>query len=264
MFHLDHKLDPEPFIEKFFEVNRRDHEGPPHPWEKLFRAGKCSREQLHGWAKERYYFTKQVPVKEYSILYNCPHPNVRRMWLPKAIEEEGEDLIGKPGKPHPEYWLDVCNGLGMDREFVRNSEPLFGVKFAVDSFANAAFKTSWLLGIAVSEGDDTAKAMARDLEIFRKHYRWVPDDALMFYKLHAGVDVEHGMLRKEILKEYADTRELQEACINAQLMKNNMRRTMADCIYMAYVVRGETVSGTAGASNATEEGGSVRPHSSAR
>jgi hypothetical protein len=23
------------------------------------------------------------------------------MWLPKAIEEEGEDLIGKPGKPHP-------------------------------------------------------------------------------------------------------------------------------------------------------------------
>lgn len=61
MFHLDHKLDPEPFIEKFFEVNRRDHERPPHPWETLFREGKCSREQLHGWGKERYYFTKQVP-----------------------------------------------------------------------------------------------------------------------------------------------------------------------------------------------------------
>ena len=44
----------------------------------------------------------------------------------------------------------------MNREFVKNSEPLFGVKFAVDSFANAAFGTSWLLGVAVSEGDDTA------------------------------------------------------------------------------------------------------------
>jgi hypothetical protein len=47
-------------------------------------------------------------------------------------------------------------------------------------------------------------------------------------------------------------------------MKNNMRRTMADCIYMAYVVRGETVSGTGGASNAAEEGGSARAHSWAR
>ena len=253
MFHLERKLAPEEFIQKFFEVNRHDHQRPPHPWEAIFREGKATREQLHGWAKERYYFTKQVPIKEYSILYNCPHTDVRRMWLPKAIEEEGEDLIGKPGKAHPEYWLDVCVGLGLDREFVRNSEPLYGVKFAVDSFANAAFRTSWLLGVAVSEGDDTAKAMARDLDTFRRHYQWVPDEALTFYKLHADVDVEHGVIRKEILKKYADTKELQEACINAQLMKNNMRRAMADCIYMAYVVRRETVDGFNGSAAAAGE-----------
>jgi pyrroloquinoline-quinone synthase len=238
MFKLDCKLDPDDFIATFFAINKRDHERPPHPWDALFREGKCTKEQLHGWAKERYYFTQQVPIKEYSILYNCPHTDVRRMWLAKAIEEEGEDLIGKPGKPHPEYWLDVCVGLGMEREFVKNSEPLYGVKFAVDAFANAAFQRSWLMGVAVSEGDDTAKAMARDLEVFRKHYKWVPDDALTFYKLHAGVDVEHGIIRKDILRKYADTKELQEDCINAQLMKNSMRRVMADCIYMEYVVQG--------------------------
>jgi pyrroloquinoline-quinone synthase len=240
MFKLDGKLSPDEFIATFFAVNKNDQQRPAHPWESLFRGGKCTKEQLHGWAKERYYFTKQVPTKEYSILYNCPHAEVRRKWLPKAIEEEGEDLIGKAGKPHPEYWLDVCVGLGMSREFVKQSEPLFGVKFAVDAFANAAFERSWLMGVAVSEGDDTAKAMARDLEVFRKHYSWVPDDALTFYKLHADVDVEHGIIRKEILMKYADTKELQEDCINAQLMKNNMRRVMADCIYMAYVVQGMT------------------------
>jgi hypothetical protein len=69
----------------------------------------------------------------------------------------------------------------------------------------------------------------------------VPDDCLTFYKLHADVDVEHGVIRKEILKKYADTKELQEACINAQLMKNDMRRVMADCIYMTYVVQGVTL-----------------------
>jgi hypothetical protein len=38
--------------------------------------------------------------------------------------------------------------------------------------------------------------------------------------------------------KYADTKN-QEACINAQLMKNNMRRVMADCIYIHYVVQGQ-------------------------
>jgi hypothetical protein len=76
----------------------------------------------------------------------------------------------------------------------------------------------------------------------------VPDNALEFYKLHADVDVEHGLIRKEILKKYATIKELQEDCINAQLMKNNMRRAMADAIYMAYVVQGVRLDGSTGAS----------------
>jgi hypothetical protein len=121
------------------------------------------------------------------------------------------------------------------------------VKFAVEAFATAAFKSSRLHGDAVSEGDDKAKSMSRDLDTYRKHYQWVPDVCLEFYQLHADVDMEHGILRKEILTEYANTKELQEACINAQLMKNNMRRAMADCIYMEYVVRGTKLTKSAAA-----------------
>jgi len=72
MYKLNQKLSPDDFIQTFFEVNRTDHQRPPHPWETLFREGKCTREQLQGWAKERFYFVKNVPTKEYSILYNCP------------------------------------------------------------------------------------------------------------------------------------------------------------------------------------------------
>jgi pyrroloquinoline-quinone synthase len=86
MFKLEKRLSPDAFIDTFLEVNRNDHQRPPHPWETLFREGRCTREQLQGWAKERYYFTKQVPIKDYSVLFNCPHPEVRRLWLPKAIE----------------------------------------------------------------------------------------------------------------------------------------------------------------------------------
>ena len=40
---------------------------------------------------------------------------------------------------------------------------------------------------------------------------------------------------------------LQQEHIDAQLMKNNMRRVMSDCIYMAYVVQGQKCDATSAA-----------------
>ena len=89
--------------------------------------------------------------------------------------------------------------------------------------------------------------MIRDIELFRKHYSWVPEEALEFYKLHSEVDMGHGHIQLDILAKYCDTKELQEDCINAQLLKNNIRRVMSDAIYMAYVVQGLSCSNGANA-----------------
>jgi hypothetical protein len=48
MFKLDRKLSPDEFIQTFFEANKSDHQRPPHPWETLFRGGKCTKDQLQG------------------------------------------------------------------------------------------------------------------------------------------------------------------------------------------------------------------------
>ena len=42
MYKLDHRLSPDEFIQTFSEVNKNDHQRTPHPWETLFRGGKCS------------------------------------------------------------------------------------------------------------------------------------------------------------------------------------------------------------------------------
>ena len=99
----------------------------------------------------------------------------------------------------------------------------------------------------MSETGDAAKGIGRNLETIRKHYSWIPESALEFWRLHSEVDVEHSQLSMDILTKYCTTKELQEDCINAQLMKNNMRRVMADCIYMAYVVQGMTCESSAAA-----------------
>ena len=33
MFNLTDRLSPDEFIDTFFEVNKRDHQRPPHPWD---------------------------------------------------------------------------------------------------------------------------------------------------------------------------------------------------------------------------------------
>ena len=89
MFKLDRKLDPDEFIQTFSEVNKNDHQRPPHPWETLFREGKCTREQLQGWAKERYYFVKTSRLKNTPSFITahipkcagcgCPKPSRKRV-----------------------------------------------------------------------------------------------------------------------------------------------------------------------------------------
>ena len=51
--------------------------------------------------------------------------------------------------------------------------------------------------------------------------------------------------------KYGTTKELQQDCINAQLMKNNMRRVMADAIYMEYVVQGAKLTANGAAAEAS-------------
>ena len=232
MYRLDRKLSPEEFQKTFLGLKTQDRASKPNLWNALLREGKLTREQLQGWAKDDYYFKKLVPAKDYSILRGCPHPEVRRKWLAKCIEEDGEDLVGGEHGPHPEYWLKFCVGLGLSRDYVINAEPLPAVRFAMDWWIQMASK-SWLIGIAMSETQDVAKGIARSLETFRKHYSWIPEESLEFFVLHSEVDVEHAQIGMDILTKYCDTRELQEDCIDAGLKFNDIHRVMADSAYMA-------------------------------
>ncbi|MGH7770768.1 MAG: TenA family transcriptional regulator [Candidatus Binatia bacterium] len=237
MYRLDRRLSPEEFRETFLKVKAGDLKKKDHPWDALFREGKCTKPQLQGWAKDLYYWKTQVPIKDYGILRNCPYPDVRRMWLSHAIEEDGEDIIGGEHGPHPEYWLKFCEGVGLSREYVINAEPLPAVKFAVDAWTHGAAK-SWLVGVAMSETGDMAKGIAQTLEILRQHYSWIPESALEFWRLHSEVDVGHSQMSLDILARYCTTRELQEECTNAMLTYNNILRVMRDAVYLAYVVEG--------------------------
>ena len=43
-----------------------------HPFHVLMNEGKLDRHQLQGWVANRFYYQKQIPIKDAAILSNCP------------------------------------------------------------------------------------------------------------------------------------------------------------------------------------------------
>jgi len=240
MYKQDRLLNPDEYRQTFLKTKSKYTADHPIAWDSHLRSGQATKAQLQGWAKDFYYWKLQVPIKDYAILYGCPYMDIRRMWLPKAVEEDGEDVVGKDGLPHPEYWLKFCEGVGLSREYVIDAEPIPAVKFAVDHWTHSAAK-NWLHGVAMSETGDSAKGIARNLETIRKHYSWIPEWALQFWTLHSEVDVEHSQLSMDILARFCTTKELQEDCINAMITYQQIHRVMRDGVYLEYVVLGKTL-----------------------
>ena len=89
MYRLDRLLRPDDYCETFLREKRRYMAEHPLPWDEHFRSGRCTKAQVQGWAKDMYYWKLQVPIKDYGVLVGCPHIEIRRKWLPKAIEEDG-------------------------------------------------------------------------------------------------------------------------------------------------------------------------------
>ena len=92
MYQLERTLGPDEYQETFLKAKSQYMADHPIPWDTHFRAGKCTKPELQGMAKDFYYWKLQVPIKDYAILYGCPDLDIRRKWVLKAVEEDGEDI----------------------------------------------------------------------------------------------------------------------------------------------------------------------------
>src|SRR5512146_191857 len=90
MYRLERTLRPDEYRETFLKAKSQYMAEHPIPWDVHFREGKCTKPQLQGWAKDFYYWKQQVPIKDYGVLCGCPDLEIRRKWVLKAVEEDGE------------------------------------------------------------------------------------------------------------------------------------------------------------------------------
>jgi pyrroloquinoline-quinone synthase len=204
-------LAPDAFLARLRAVGSHYHDR--HPFHERMNAGLLSRDDLKTWAINRYYYQRSIPLKDAAILSNIPEREVRRRWVQRIVDHDGD----REGTGGIEAWLRLCAAVGATRdETVSEKLVLPGVRFAVDAYLTLARTRPWIEAVASSLTELFAPAlMGKRLAAFETHYDWVEPEGLAYFRsrlTQAQSDSDYAL---PLVVERALTREAQEGCIEA-------------------------------------------------
>src|SRR5882762_10326543 len=80
--------DRETFVANLRAVGVRAYHDK-HPFHLAMNEGRLSPESLRGWVANRFYYQRNIPIKDAAILSNCPMREVRRIWVHRIVDHDG-------------------------------------------------------------------------------------------------------------------------------------------------------------------------------
>jgi pyrroloquinoline-quinone synthase len=231
---------PEEFTEQLRQVGRQ-HYHDKHPFHRLMNEGRLDREQLRLWVSNRFYYQKNIPVKDALLLARCPHRDVRRRWVQRILDHDGTDplpalppQVGERREGGIEKWLRLGEAVGLSRDELESECLLLpGVRFAVDAYVNFVATRPWIEGVASSLTELFAPSlMTARLAAFETHYIWIDAAALDYFRSRPSLatrDSEHGL---SLVLHYCSTRSEQERAVAALRFKCDVLNAQLDALYL--------------------------------
>jgi pyrroloquinoline-quinone synthase len=250
------RWDRETFVEKLRAIGARAYHDK-HPFHLAMNEGQLSPEAVRGWVANRFYYQRNIPIKDAAILANCPVREVRRAWIHRILDHDGVAtgavesavLSGERELPHAlgtahataneggtEAWLRLGGACGIScDELLDNRHLLPGVRFAVDAYVNFARNQPWPIAIASSLTELFAPdLMATRLAAFEKFYRWIDPRGLDYFRRRVTQARRDSDEALTITLEYCNTPELQRKAVHALEFKCDVLWSMLDAIHHAY------------------------------
>jgi pyrroloquinoline-quinone synthase len=219
---------PDEFTEQLRRVGREQYHDK-HPFHRLMNEGRLDREQVRLWVANRFYYQKNIPIKDALLLARCPLRAVRRRWVQRILDHDGWG--DDPGGI--EKWLRLGEGAGLSRDDLEADRFLLpGVRFAVDAYVNFVDRRPWIEGVASSLTELFAPPlMTERLAAFEKHYTWIDPKALEYFRSRpplARRDSEHGL---ELVLAHCKSRAEQERAVAALRFKCDLLGAQLDALY---------------------------------
>jgi pyrroloquinoline-quinone synthase len=199
-----------------------------HPFNVRMHAGELTEPELRLWARNRFYYQRNIPVKDAIILTKLPDAADRQAWLRRITDHAGAE----EGQGGLESWLRLGEAVGYTREEMRDDAGVLpGVRAAVDSYVSFCKERTWLEAVASSLTELFAPdLLARRVVDVEKHYPWLPPEGLDYFRnrlRQQPKDIDHVV--PLVLRE-ARTRARQEACLAALDFKCGVLWSLLDAV----------------------------------
>ena len=90
-------LSNEQFVSRLRQVGEERYHDK-HPYHIAMHIGKLSPEQVRAWIANRFYYQKNIPVKDALILSKLPSREERREWIQRYLQHAFWRICRRPGR----------------------------------------------------------------------------------------------------------------------------------------------------------------------
>jgi pyrroloquinoline-quinone synthase len=251
--------DRETFVEKLRAIGVRAYHDK-HPFHVAMNEGQLLPDALRGWVANRFYYQRNIPIKDAAILANCPVREVRRAWIHRILDHDGTMArpmeggvpatpggtdsreLAPPNEGGIEAWLRLGEACGISRDqLLDNRHLLPGVRFAVDAYVNFARTQPWPIAIASSLTELFAPdLMTARLAAFEKFYSWIDARGLDYFRRRVTQARRDSDEALAVTMEYCNTPKLQREAVLALEFKCDVLWSILDAIHHGYFKQGRS------------------------
>jgi pyrroloquinoline-quinone synthase len=180
----------------------------------------------------RYYYQKQIPVKDAAILSNLPSAAHRRVWISRILDHDGEQGGAEGGTAS---WLGLARAVGLDEAYVVSERGVApGTRFAVDAYVTFARTRPWIEAVASSLTELFGPpVMERRIAAMLEKYPWIDRGGLAYFEKRIPLAKRDADSALTWVLQQAATPEVEERCVEALRFKCDVLWCILDATALA-------------------------------
>jgi pyrroloquinoline-quinone synthase len=211
-----------------------------HPFHRLLHAGQLNKGQVQAWALNRYCYQAAVPRKDAALISRTTDRGLRREWIKRILDHDGDDGKTAAEEGGIERWLRLTDALGLDRDYVVSMQgALAATRFAVEAYVNFVRERSLLEAVASSLTELFAPDIHRQrIAGMLENYAFIDERALQYFRRRLDQANRDADFALDYVKRHATTPAEQAAVIAAVRFKCDVLWAQLDALHHAYVVPG--------------------------
>jgi pyrroloquinoline-quinone synthase len=212
-----------------------------HPFHARLHNGELTKGQVQAWALNRYCYQAAIPRKDAALIARTDDPELRRHWRRRLADHDGD----APGEGGLERWLALAEGVGLDREAVRSQRlALPATQFACAAYVRFVAERSLLEAVASSLTELFAPTLiAQRVSGMLANYSFIDESTLAYFDARLSQAPRDSGEALAWVTAHAETREQQDAALDALRFKCNVLWAMLDALDYAYVTPGNIPPG---------------------